>query len=377
MQLDISNVITVSVSQAGAGAGQYNTSNIALFTRDAHQLSFGSDGYKIYKSPGDVATDFGTSSATYKMAVQVFSQKPNILAGNGYLVIIPMLTVPSAETLDSAITRTAGLVQYFGVMMSEVASQVDMLAAAAVIQTLNKMAFFVSFTATDVDSGGMLDLLRTGSFSQSRGLLYIGTLTLALQFMASYASRALSTDFSGSDTTQNIHLKDLVGVLPDPAMTQTILTKCLTAGVDTYISIQGVSKVMASGANKFFDQVYNLQWFAGALQIAAFNVLAQTSTKIPQTESGMDAYKSAIRQVCKQAVNNQYAAPGVWTDPTTFGVQADFLDNISQKGYYIYSIPVSQQLAADRAARKAPLVQVALKEAGAIDTGNILVSVNA
>ena len=105
--------------------------------------------------------------------------------------------------------------------------------------------------------------------------------------------------------------------------------------------------------------------------------MAQSSTKLPQTEDGISVLKGAYRQVCEQAVANQYSAPGAWNNATTFGNQADFVRNISERGYYIYSAPIAKQLAADRAARIAPLVQIALKEAGAVHKANIIVYINA
>ncbi len=373
-QLQLTNVIVISVSEAQAGASAYNTSNLAIFTTETPDPVFTS-GYKIYLEPVEVGVDFGTDSTTYKMALSVFSQQPNILAGGGYLVIIPFV---SSETLDEAITRTATLVQYFGVMSTQIESGADTDAAAAVIQALNKIAFFVQRDSATIEPGGLLDDLTTAGYTQSRGLYY-GTDTdlKALTMMAAYAGKALSVNFSGSNTTITMHLKDLTGVQPDPSMTQTLLDKALTAGADTYPSLQGVPKVFCSGANQFYDQVYNLRWFVGALQIAGFNYLAQSSTKLPQTEAGMDGLKGAYRTVCEQAITNQYGAPGSWTSPTTFGNQVDLFQNVAQRGYYIYSGPISQQLQVDREARKAPLVQIALKEAGAIQSSTVIVYVNA
>lgn len=472
MELPISNVINVSVSEAQAGLGAYNTSNVGLFSNEVPAMSFGSLGYAIYLSPDQVAVDFGSSSKTFAMANAIFSQQPNILANNGYLVVIlvtpesqtlsfsaapssgtfvfnfgghasaainwndtaaqiqakiravagleevvvtgsisgQLLTVQYAgaygnlalatitsntlngsititvaqtvagETLAAAITRTKNLVQYFGIVadanLAEI-GQTDLLAAAAVVQALNKIAFFVSNVQADIEAGGMIDLLQSGGFTQSRGLYYGDSIELnCLVMMASYVGRGLSTNFNGSNTTQTMHLKDLTGVQPDPTMTQTILNLALAAGADTYISIQGVSKVFCSGANQFFDQVYNLQWFVGAIQISDFNYLAQSSTKVPQTENGMDGLKGASRAVCEQGVTNQYIAPGQWNSSTTFGNQADFLANISQRGYYIFSLPISKQLQAAREAREAPLVQIAIKEAGAIQSSDIIIFVN-
>ena len=373
MNLSISNVINISVATPQVGIGQYNTSNVALFSREAFAPSFGLLGYKIYLEPSEVATDFGTSSDTYAMANALFSQQPNILINGGYLVIIPFL---SLETIDAAITRTLGLVQYFGIMCAELTSQVDMLAAAAVVQAQNKIAFWFSFTPADVLPGGMLDLLTTGGFTKSRGLFYGDVLATALVMMASYVGRGLSTNFNGSNTTQTMHLKTLSGVQPDPSMSQTLLNQCELAGADSYPSIQGVPKVFCSGANDFFDNVYNLGWFVGDMQVNGFNALAQTNTKVPQTEDGVSVLKNAYRQVCEQAVTNQFSAPGAWNNPTTFGNQADLILNVAQRGYYIYSSPVSQQLPSVRALRQAPLIQVALKYAGAIHSSTVIVNVN-
>lgn len=317
--------------------------------------------------------------------------------GNGFALTTPtntlMTSSPAAititiadtvigETYGETIARTEGLVQYFGVMPIEtlaVIGQTDMLAAAAITLPRNIIGAFVSYDSADIEPGGKIDLLQSGSFNNSRGLYYGDSSNKGLNslvMMASYMGLALSVNFFGSNTTMTMHLKTLRGVQPDPTMTQTILNLAQAAGADCYISIQGDPVVFISGANKFFDHVYNLEWFVGALQIAVFNYLAQSATKVPQTESGMDGFKNACGTVCEQGITNQYLAPGSWTSSTTFGNQLLFLQNIAQFGYYIYSQPISQQLASERQQRIAPLCQIAVKEAGAIQKGNILVFVN-
>lgn len=472
MQLSLSNVINISVSTPQPGVGQYNTSNLVIFTSEVYAESFGDDGYKIYIEPTEVATDFGTDSKVYDMALAIFSQQPNILLNGGYLVVIPFIpevqtlsfsgtpvsgvfklnfggditaainyddtaseiqtavrtltgledavvtgSIPAGvsisfdgyygnaalmtvsdntmvtsapvavtvtvaqgtagETLAAAITRTSGVVQYFGILTTETLESADVLAAAAVVQALVKLMVFVTPTEADVETGGLVDDVRSGGFTKTRCLFYGSTTdNMHLIFAAAYAGRGFSTVFSGSNTTQTMHLKTLSGVLPDESMTQTLLQKCQDAGADVYISLQGVSKTFTSGANRFFDQIFNECWFVGALQVAGFNALAQSDTKVPQTENGMNILKSAYRAVCRQGITNQYGAPGTWTSPTTFGNQADLYLNISQFGFYVYSAPISQQLPADREDRIAPLVQIAFKEAGAIHKSNVVVYVN-
>lgn len=331
---------------------------------------------------GSIATSLDVQFAGVYAVPGSFSAVNNSLMTSAPAAItITITTTTPGEKIQDAITRTKDLVQYFGLMVNEnlaTIGQTDLLAAAAIVQTLNKIAFFVSGNSADIAPGGMIDLLRTGSLTQTRGLYYGASTVLAqIEMMAAYAGRALSVNFNGSDTTTTMHLKVLVGIQPDPSMTQTLLDEAVNAGADTYISLQGVPAVFCSGANSFFDQVYNLQWLVGALQVAGFNYLAQTGTKVPQTESGMDGLKGAYRAVCEQAVTNQYCAPGAWNSPSTFGNQAQLIANVAQRGYYIYSQPVSQQLQSARAARQAPLVQIALKEAGAIQSSNVIVSVNA
>lgn len=371
-QLSLSNVITISVSETPTGVSAFNTSNLALFTTETPSPSF-SSGFKIYLDPTEIGADFGTGSTTYAMALAAFSQQPNFLLPGGYLVIIPFLV---SETLVAAITRTQPLVQYFGVMTTQIESQADMLAAGALIQTQVMLGFFVQTSTDAIAPGGSLDLLRTGTLTQSRGLFYDSTTLAALEFQAAYAGRALSTVFTGSNTTQNMHLKQLATIQPDPGITQTLLTEAQTAGADCYVSLQGNPCVFTSGANDFFDNQYNLQAFAGYLQVAGFNYLAGASTKIPQTENGMDGLKAAYRAICNQFVANQYLAPGSWNSPTTFGNQADLLNNVAQFGYYIYSSPIATQLQTARVARQAPLVQIAAKEAGAINSSSVVVFVN-
>lgn len=323
----------------------------------------------------------------YGAAPGAFSFTSNTLATSvpAAVTIVNTVSTPG-ESIGAAITRTSSLVQYFGIMATETVTQigsVDVLAAAAIVQPLNKIAFWVSYVEADIMSGGLLDEFATGSFTKNRGLYYgdssaVGGFTgiNAMLMMAAYAGLGLSVNFSGSNTTITMNLKTLNTIQPDPTMSQTIYNEAKAAGADIYASIQGNPGVICFGANDYYDNVYNLQWFVGAILVASYNYLAQTSTKQPQTETAMDGFKGSQRLVCQQAVTNQFVAPGTWTNPTTFGVQAQFYQNIAQFGYYIYSQPIAQQSQVDRAARIAPLVQIAIKYAGAIQSADLIIYVN-
>ena len=175
-----------------------------------------------------------------------------------------------------------------------------------------------------------------------------------------------------------MNLKDLANVAADTNISETLLERIKAVGADCFASIEGLPKVLSNKqGGQYIDQVQNRIWFVNSIQREAFNTLARVGTKIPQTEQGMALLENAIRTVCNTAVNNGMLAPGKWNSADTFGNLEDFLENISQFGYYIYHTPVALQSQSEREERKAPLIQIAAKEAGAIHSANILVYLEA
>jgi len=88
--LDISNIVRITVLEAGASLANANTSALALITHSNPVVpNFGD--YRVYLSPEGVAKDFGAGSSVAKRANAVFSQSPNITSGGGYLIVIPLL----------------------------------------------------------------------------------------------------------------------------------------------------------------------------------------------------------------------------------------------------------------------------------------------
>jgi len=113
--------------------------------------------------------------------------------------------------------------------------------------------------------------------------------------------------------------------------------------------------------------------FQNDVQTDCFNVLYTSTTKVPQTDAGINQLTNACTSACQDAVNNGLAAPGVWNGPSFGSLQTgQYLKN----GYYVYAPSVSTQSQSDRDARKAPPIQIALKLAGAVNTVDVLVTVN-
>lgn len=378
-QIPITNVVNVSVSQAPAGLAAFQVNNLAIFSKETPVASpYGT--YRVYASASAVAADWGSSSETAIQAALVFSQTPNILNGDGSLIVYAL---GSSEVLADALTTLSGSIFFGGALWAGYAPNNTEIGNGAVIAESLRVKLFISSYLTS-DVAGLFTTIKLASEHHARCLLYTvdylsggaGSALSARMFAAAYAGRALSVNFNGSNTTSTMHMKDLVGVTADTGITQTILTNCETAGVDTLVSIGGLSKVYSTGGNDFFDNVYNLDWMVFALQVSGFNAIATTSTKLPQTEPGMSVLKGAYIQVLQQAVANAFIAPGSWNSPELFGNPADLKRNVLNIGYYIYSQPVNQQSQASRAARIAPVVQIAIKFAGAIQSSDVIVAFN-
>ena len=123
-EIDINNVIQISISAPSVGAKQVNLSTIALFTNEASKVAEGA--YSIYKSVSGIANDFGTTSNIYKQAVAIFSQSPNILSNAGYVIAIPMLSNTTVRaTSGYGITDDINLQNFIACSDGSVNIQID------------------------------------------------------------------------------------------------------------------------------------------------------------------------------------------------------------------------------------------------------------
>jgi hypothetical protein len=488
MELPITNVINVTISDTPQGLQERNVNSLAIFTTETPGNL---DAYRTYVSPAQVIEDYGSSSVTAKMANAIFAQTPNIRTGKGRLVIIPLdgavsatqgnfvtanlssvlsdillvdngdikITVDgvahnltgldftncedladvadvlqsklndaivtsttttftiiskkvgedstvamaavsggtgtdlsgsgyfkastgtatdgdnaSGETLVEAITRTKAAVSYTGIITNLNMEDAVIEDTADSIQAQDLI--FLHHFASPTDIAGIATTIKTASNTKTRCLLYTNGLAEANLMKSAYAGRAFSVNYSGSDTAQTMNLKALATITPDNGITQTLYDAAKTAGVDLYVSYDGVPSVLNTGGNEYFNNVYENLALKFALETAGFNFLRQTSTKIPQTEQGMNGLKGAYRQVLERFITNGSIAPGSWTSSERFGDPELFDENILANGYYIYSLPIAEQNASEREQRIAPLIQIAIKRAGAIHSSDVIVVVN-
>lgn len=193
--------------------------------------------------------------------------------------------------------------------------------------------------------------------------------------VASFFGRAFSVDFTAQNSTITLMFKQEPGVTGED-LTQnqaaTLKAKRSNVFVDYDNNTVIIQYGMMSGP-AFFDEIHGLDWLQNAIQTACYNVLYTSTTKVPQTDAGVNQLTNAIGGVCGQAVNNGLAAPGVWNGP---GFGQLTTGQYLKQGFYIFAQPIALQSQSDRESRAAPPIQVAIKLAGAIQSVDVIVDVN-
>ena len=288
----------------------------------------------------------------------------------------------AGETIEAAILRTYGSVSFTGILTTLLMEDAVKKALMTYCQGIDSLLYIPITTTADFTNIGTYAVL--GTLNHSRVLGYTTNLVDATLFCAAYASRGQCVDFTGSNTMITMNLKSLSGITPDSGINQTLYILANQAGVDIYVNYAiagtvaatGVPAVVSNGANDYFDDVYSNLAIKFDAQAADFNFLRSTTTKIMQTEAGMSAFKDVDIAIAKQYVNNGVIGVGLnWNGSIPFGDPEDFKRSITSYGYYIYSMPISQQSQAARQNRIAPIKQLAIKKSGAIHSSQLVINV--
>ena len=274
-----------------------------------------------------------------------------------------------ADAVDTALEQ----VQFGGVLTTQFLDDTTLLAEAGKIQSKDVVFYNELQSLKDIAVTGSAN--KTAGNSKTRLLAYSMGANEAKIAVATYATIAQSVNYVATDTANTMNLKTLTGVAPDSNLSDTYVTQANQYGVDIYGNTGGLACVYSNDNNGYTDDVVNALRVVKDIEIAGFNYLRQTNTKIPQTEKGMTGLKSAYAEVCDRFVNNGVVGAGSWNTAIPFGNPEMFRENIEKRGYYIYSIPVAKQSQVDREARKAPIVQIGLKLASAIHFSTVIITI--
>ena len=192
--------------------------------------------------------------------------------------------------------------------------------------------------------------------------------------ICSFFGRALTVNFEGSNTTITMKFKIEPGVSPE-LLSATQASTLTAKRCNVYAQYNNGAAINQEGVmagRAYFDEIHGLDWLANRIQNDMWNLLYQ-APKVPQTNAGVHLLVNRADSGLSQAFTNGLIAEGIWNAPG-FGTlnQGDLLAN----GWYCFANSVDTQNEADREARIAPLIQIAVKLAGAVHFANVILNVN-
>ena len=279
----------------------------------------------------------------------------------------------TAETKLAAITELFAQVKFRGAMFIDNPTDLESKALAEFGQANDVLQYDVFDAPANltVDPTNVVWDIKLSSLTNYRMLFSkAGNRKLA----ASYMARAHTVNFAAENSALTMHLKELSVAAEE--YTQTQVNQAQTVGLDLYTTIKLTPAILTSGANNFTDERYNLIAYVDFLQIDMYNLLKQTSTKIPQTTRGVNQLIDQAEKTTLQFVRAGVFAPGTWSSPDTFGDLDTFRRGISNNGFYWLAGSLAAQAQNSREARESPVLQGAVKLAGAIHSVDIIINVN-
>lgn len=375
--LPVSNVVNVDViMSAVAATGRNFGALLILGTSTVIPLT---ERIRQYSAIEDIGDDFGVDSPEYEAATIFFEQspKPTLVYIGRWAKTLAEGEAGAVETLLQAVNACLQYTNWYGLAIADSADLVeaDVISVAAAIEA-SSLSRILAVTTADVNV-----LVSGNTDNIGYKLKAAGYARTFWQYSSSskYAAisafgRAFTVNFTGSNTTITLKFKT------EPSITYETLTTAQAAAIDaingnvyvyyandTAIIQQGV---MANG--DFFDERHGLDWLQNYVQTNLYNLMYTSTTKIPQTDAGVTRLMTNVEASLDQAVNNGLIAPGVWNGGPIGQIESG--DTLT-KGYYVYADAVANQAQSDREARKSPVIQAAIKLAGAIHYGDVQINV--
>ncbi|POW55577.1 hypothetical protein C3408_16835 [Candidatus Pantoea alvi] len=375
--LPVSNVVNVDVIMSPTAAtGRNFGSLLILGTSTVIPVS---ERIRLYTGSEEIGADFGEDSPEYAAALVYFSQSPQpaqVYVGRWAKTLATGET-GSVETLAQAITAVLQFTNWYGLGIADdedlTAAEITATAAAIQASSLSRVFAVTSDDSGIIDSASTTDIASTLK-AAGYGRTFVQYSTKSKYAALSAFGRAFTVKFTGNNTTITLKFKT------EPGVTYETLTSSQAAAVDAknanvYVYYANDTAILQQGVmsnGDFFDERHGLDWLQNYVQTDLFNALYTSTTKIPQTEAGITRLLTVVEKSLDQGVSNGLVAAGVWNGGDIGQITAG--DTLT-KGYYVYAQPLSSQSQADREARKAPLIQAAIKLAGAVHYADVQINV--
>lgn len=374
--LPVSNVVNVDVIMSPTAAAGRNFG--ALLILGASNVIPIEERIRLYAGIEDIGEDFGVESPEYAAASVYFAQSPK--PAQVYLGRWLKTAEGEGGSAESLVQAVNACLQYtnwygLGIADSETITDVDWLSVAQAIEasSLSRILAITTAAPTVLDPASTTDLAsKLKAASLSRTFVQYSTSTPYAALSA--FGRAFTVNFNGSNTTLTLKFKQ------EPGVTYETLTLNQASALDAkncnvFVYYQNDTAIMQQGVmanGDFFDERHGLDWLQSYVQTNLYNLLYTSTSKIPQTDAGVTSLLANVEQSMAQSVTNGLCAAGIWNGGDIGELSAG---EMLTKGYYVYAQPLSAQAQSDREARKAPLIQVACKLAGAVHYADVQINV--
>lgn len=375
--LPVSNVVNVDVIIGPRAATGLNFGSLLILgTSTVIPVK---ERLRLYSSKEDIGSDFGVDSPEYEAATVYFSQSPRpkeVYVGR-WAKTLATGEAGAAEKLMDAVNAVMGYTNWYGLGIAdkEDIADDDWLKVAAAVEA-SGVSRILAITTSDPAT---MDATSTTDLAYKLKAAKYGRTFVQYSSSSKYAAlsafgRAFTVNFNGSNTTITLKFKQ------EPGITYETLTTDQAAALDAkncnvFVYYQNDTAILQQGvmsSGDFFDERHGLDWLQNYVQTNLYNLLYTSTTKVPQTDAGVTRLLSNVEQSMDQSVTNGLVAAGVWNGGPIG--QLDSGDTLT-KGYYVYAQPLSEQAQADREARKAPVIQVACKLAGAVHFADVQINV--
>lgn len=288
------------------------------------------------------------------------------------------------DATPKSITLTVANCTTGATTAAEMQTQIQSLGGVYAAVTVSFNSTTTNYIITSGTTGSTSSVVVTnGTTNNAAVVLKLGTengatdttgTTVYVQSAAAIMGYAMGANTGTANSTYTLAYKEEVGVTTD-ALTTTQVNTIKGKNGNVYISRGGQYDLFEQGimANaSHFDELINLDKLQNDIQLTIMDLLYQ-NRKIPQTDSGVNQIVHALNVVCENNVTIGFIAPGIWNAAAVLNLNTG---DTLPKGYLIQSETIAAQSQADRDARKAPNIYIAVKLAGAIEFVIITVDVN-
>ena len=371
-RLSIDSIVQVNIGLAPTNTVNQNGNNIGLIIGASNVISAADRVAKYTSLDAVLAAGFTATSPEYLAAAAYFGQSPAPTA----VIIGRRVTGNDGETAAAALQACRDVSdEWYGAYICG-ATDSDIVGAVAAAEAMGvTMIFFETNNADAVvanpTNADVFTTLRAANRKAAIGL-YSGTDYAGAALMGLAMGLEDGTDASAFD----LYFRNLNGVATMD-VSETQIGNLRAKGGNVYITRGRDTHLIDNGQcvdGTPYDEAMYLDLTQKILRQNVLDVMTASGTrKIPQTDDGMALILSAVTSGMEYMKRIGFVAPGIWTAQP---FQTINTGDVLAMGYQIFSESFDTLTPAEREARKAPPVYVAMKLAGSVRSVVIGVNVN-